>query len=228
MYVADLAYYRANIQHLRRIMSQFPEYHCNKNANACLDCLLKNHVDRTSVTLFYLAQKEYQQAIKHLDKNDPELAKIRVEYENKINAKADELNEEIERITEEIKQESISYHNQVGSFHSWSADYQAIERALALFEKGYKDTMRDFEEHRYGLGERLREAKIKIIDVEPEKNSSAAAKAAAPIEPQIAAKDEIGSPPQSSTPPDGNPPNALQGDVGDARSNSDAPPLVVE
>ena len=104
----------------------------------------------------------------------------------------------------------------------------AIERTLALFEKGYKDTIRDIDEHRYGLGERLREAKIKIIDVEPEKNSSAAAKAAAPIEPQIAAKDEIGSPPQSSTPPDGNPPNALQGDVGDARSNSDAPPLVVE
>ena len=56
--------------------------------------------------------------------------------------------------------------------------------------------MRDFEEHRYGLGERLREAKMKIINVELEKNSSAAAKAAAPIEPQIAAKDEIGPPPQ--------------------------------
>ena len=108
-------------------------------------------------------------------------------------------------MTEEVERDSLSYDNQAGSFHSWSADYQAAERALALFEKGYKDAMRDFEEHRYGLGERLREAKMKIIDVEPEKNSSAAAKAAAPIEPQIAAKDEIGSPPQNSTPPDGNP-----------------------
>ena len=228
MYVADLAYYRANIQHLRRIMSQFPEYHCNKNANARLTCLLKNHYDMTYVPFFDRSQKEYQQTIKDLDKNDPELAKIKVEYENKITAKADKLNEEIEKMTEEVERDSLSYDNQAGSFHSWSADYQAIERSLALFEKGYKDAMCDFEEHRYGLGERLREAKIKIIDVEPEKNSSAAAKAAAPIEPQIAAKDEIGSPPQSSTPPDGNPPNALQGDVGDARSNSDAPPLVVE
>ena len=100
MYVADLAYYRANIQHLRRIMSQFPEYHCNKNANARLDCLLNNRVDRTRVTVFDLSQNKYQQAIKDLDKNNPEIAKIRVEYENKINAKADELNEEIERITE--------------------------------------------------------------------------------------------------------------------------------
>src|SRR6516164_7097314 len=70
LYVADLAYYRTNIQHLRRIMSQFPEYHCNKNANARLDCLLKNHVDRTSVTLFDLAQKEYQQAIKDLKSDE--------------------------------------------------------------------------------------------------------------------------------------------------------------
>jgi hypothetical protein len=37
--------------------------------------------------LFDLSQKEYQQAIKHLEKNDPELEKIKVEYENKINAR---------------------------------------------------------------------------------------------------------------------------------------------
>ena len=82
-------------------------------------------------------------------------------------------------MTAEVKRDFLSYDNQAGSFHSWSAEYQAAERALALLEKGYKDAMRDFEEHRYGLGERLREAKMKIIDVEPEKNSSAAAKAAA-------------------------------------------------
>ena len=107
LYVADLAYYRTNIQHLRRIMSQFPEYHCNKNANARLACLLKDHYDTNYVPFFDRSQKEYQQTIKDLDKNDPKLAKIKVEYENKITAKADELNEEIERITEEVKRESL-------------------------------------------------------------------------------------------------------------------------
>jgi hypothetical protein len=93
---------------------------------------LKNHYDTNYVPFSDRSQKEYQQTIKDLDKNDPKLAKIKVEYENKITAKADKLNEQIEIMTEKVERDSLSYDNQAGSFHSWSADY-------AFFNVIYED-----------------------------------------------------------------------------------------
>ena len=96
------------------------------------------------------------------DKHAPEAKAIDAEI-GKIDAEAQEMLAELEKAEHGPVDEAAL-------FQSWIGPYEQVERRLAAAMEQFRTTLEQLDEHRRGLGQRLRQVVDEIVDVEYEED----------------------------------------------------------
>jgi hypothetical protein len=170
-YVRDLADHRIEIQRFRRLKMRLVEWAHNRqlqlNAKRIGElCVVEIQNARASGAVKLAAK------IKNL-KGEPDEIKAeteRLEAESKvaIQAQIDKIRAETLKKAEE--NETAVEEAEPILFDAWIGSYERADRCLIAAEKKFKETLRDLEDYRNGLGELLRQAEADIVDADFEED----------------------------------------------------------
>ena len=113
---------------------------------------------------------EVAAAIQKLKTGDP----MKIEEENEIlrqrvqerlDAAVKDIDDKTKSELEDL-QDELSEVDDVAIFHEWFEVHEQIDRRLDALERKFERTLRQLDDHRHGLGQRLREAAEKTIEGE--------------------------------------------------------------
>jgi hypothetical protein len=172
-HILDLTVQRTAILRFQRLKTRLIQQAHNNLVQARADCL-RSAVPVAVQKLREATATELAAKIKALQ-GEPGAIKAetdKLEAESKANYKAlfDKLGAEAIKKTQDNETAVSVEETAPGLFGKWIEPFERADRALIAEQKKFKESLRDLEDHRRGLGELLRQAEADIIDGECEED----------------------------------------------------------
>jgi Prion-inhibition and propagation len=167
-YVRDLADHRIEIQRFRRLKTRLVEWAHNRQLQ-----LKAKRIGELAVIEIQNAREsgaaQLAAKIKNL-KGEPDEIKAeteRLEAESKVAIQAQMNKIRAESLKKVENNEAFTVEDAESTlFDAWIESYERADRCLIAAEKKFKETLRDLEDYRNGLGELLRQAEADIVDAD--------------------------------------------------------------
>jgi hypothetical protein len=168
-FVWDATNHRVEIQRFRRLKARFElQAHTDR---------LQVHANAIRVSGIQMirnvreaAAAELADKIKQLhgepDEIQAETEKLKTESAKNLKAQCEAIQTDARKQAEENERAFSVEESGTIEFAKWIGKYQVADQCLIAAEKKFRETMRDLEDYRQGLGELLRQADEGIIDVE--------------------------------------------------------------
>jgi hypothetical protein len=168
-FVRDLAVYRAAIQRFQCLKTRLIQQVHRNQVQVQADRILSSGTSEIRKALEADAI-ELAAKIKEL-KGEPDEIKAeteKLEAESKANAAArlEKIKAETCKSLEENETASTVEETATALFGKWIEPYERVDRSLIAEQKKFKETLRDMDDYRRGLGELLRHADADIVDAE--------------------------------------------------------------
>jgi hypothetical protein len=190
MFVRDLTDHRLEIHHLRGLKTGLiKQAHVKKLQQEAHDIFLvyssrtRSFHSQIDVDLEYEIKELRCDAAKVKEETErlKARAKEKIDVETKKNnAEAAAKVKEVERRLDQVDEAAV--------FGDWIGCYEQVDRRLDAAERRFEVVLRQLDDHRHGLGQRLREASDTIIEGEFEVDSASPPTAPIPsAEPETAA-----------------------------------------
>jgi hypothetical protein len=162
IYIWDLADYRTEIQRLQRLMPRLIQ----EARKARLQQRAMGIMRQTAQEKRWVSggtDPELKAEIKNL-KCKPE--EVNAQVERLKAARIEEIQSEHRKAIQELTDEYEGDADDAASFGAWIGDYERADQCLVIAQKKYDQTLRQLDEYRGGLAERLRRADNTIIEGE--------------------------------------------------------------
>jgi hypothetical protein len=101
-----------------------------------------------------------------LKSHGPDPNKRDPEAEAALNAEIEKIDAETKKTLVELQKAEDGPTDEAALFEKWIGPYELVERRLAVAEQNLRTTLKLLDEHRHGLGQRLRQVADEIVDVE--------------------------------------------------------------
>ena len=159
MFINDLAYYVCLRQALRRLRYQLIR-HANNQRDERLERELLSDAERRKEKL--RSADALDKALESWrDRRQPQ-TQLAIEQEKRL---AD-IDAETNRRLAELQKAKDGPIDEAASFEQWIDAVERIDKQLAVLEQNIRSTFKLLDEHRTGLGPRLRQDTDEIVDVE--------------------------------------------------------------
>jgi hypothetical protein len=172
-FVRDLTDHRVEIQRWRRLKARIIRQASYEKVQSARNAIVSSaREDFRKVR--EVGAAELADLIKKLQGQPEEIAakteKLQAESKENIQAQIDTIEAESIKKFEENERTFSVEESGAALFGKWIENYQLADRCLIAAEKKFRETMRDLEDYRQGLGELLRQADDQIIDGEFEED----------------------------------------------------------
>jgi tellurite resistance protein len=172
-FVRDLTDHRVESQRFRRLKARLElQAHTDKlqeQANAITHSGIQRIRNVREAGAAELADK-IKQLRGEPDEIKAETEKLKTESEKNLKTQCDAIQTDARKQAEENERAFSVEESSAAEFAKWIGKYQEADRCLIAAERKYKETLRDIEDYRRGLGELLRQADDQIIDGEFEED----------------------------------------------------------
>jgi hypothetical protein len=162
MLIWDLAASRTELQRLQRLMPRIIQKAHEAYSERRAMPIALDAGDKERRVLDGL-DAELKAEIKNL-KCKPEEVKAQIEALKAV--RIEKIRSECRTAIQELTEEHAADIDCAASFRAWIDDYERANKCLALEQKKYDQTLRQLEDYRGGLAERLRRANDTIIEGE--------------------------------------------------------------
>jgi hypothetical protein len=168
-FVRDLTDHRVESQRFRRLKAHIElQAHTDRlqvHANAITHSAIQMIRNVREAAAAELADK-IKQLRGEPDEIQAETEKLKTESEKNLKAQCEAIQTDARKQAEENERAFSVEESGTIEFAKWIGKYQVADQCLIAAEKKFRETMRDLEDYRQGLGELLRQADEGIIDVE--------------------------------------------------------------